>query len=160
MVKSSALAMQIALNGAARVRQGETPDLKKANNLTPLQGQQNLDFFDESLNELKARDNSDGDVSIHIFSAGPDTDPADGKVKVGNLEAEFGGDTTNGTRFSIETHGDIEKIKAHRFEESKVVVYEATVRPGNDMRSQVLILDRNNPGESLIGPASMDWLLS
>ena len=160
MVKSSALAMQIALNGAARVRQGETPDLKKANNLTPLQGQQNLDFFDESLNELKARDNSDGDVSIHIFSAGPDTDPADGKVKVGNLEAEFGGDTTNGTRFSIETHGDIEKIKAHRFEESKVVVYEATVRPGNDMRSQVLILDRNNPGESLIGPASTDWLLS
>ncbi|HIB69267.1 MAG TPA: hypothetical protein EYO33_30335 [Phycisphaerales bacterium] len=160
MVKSSALAMQIALNGAARVRQGETPDLKKANNLTPLQGQQNLDFFDESLNELKARDNSDGDVSIHIFSAGPDTDPADGKVKVGNLEAEFEGDTTNGTRFSIETHGDIEKIKAHRFEESKVVVYEATVRPGNDMRSQVLILDRNNPGESLIGPASTDWLLS
>ncbi len=160
MVKSSALAMQIALNGAARVRQGETPDLKKANNLTPLQGQQNLDFFDESLNELKARDNSDGDVSIHIFSAGPDTDPADGKVKVGNLEAEFEGDTSNGTRFSIETHGDIEKIKAHRFEESKVVVYEATVRPGNDMRSQVLILDRNNPGESLIGPASTDWLLS
>lgn len=160
MVKSSALAMQIALNGAARVRQGETPDLKKANNLTPLQGQQNLDFFDESLNELKARDNSDGDVSIHIFSAGPDTDAADGKVKVGNLEAEFEGDTTNGTRFSIETHDDIEKIKAHRFEESKVVVYEATVRPGNDMRSQVLILDRNNPGESLIGPASTDWLLS
>lgn len=160
MVKSSALAMQIALNGAARVRQGETPDLKKASNLTPLQGQQNLDFFDESFNELKARDNNDGDVSIHIFSAGPDADPADGKVKVGNLEAEFEGDTTNGTRFSIETHGDIEKIKAHRFEESKVVVYEATVRPGNDMRSQVLILDRNNPEESLIGPASTDWLLS
>ena len=160
MVNSSSLVMQIALNGAARVRQGETPDLKKASNLSQLHGEQNIDFFESSLRELQARDNQDGEVSIHVFSSGPDQDPAPGKLRVGNLEAEFEGDTRNGTRFSMESHGDIQKIKAHRFEESRVVVYEATVKPGNEMNSSVLILDRENPEQSVIGSASSDWLLS
>ena len=160
MVQSSAYVTQIALQGVARVRQGETPELKNPTKLSKLQGQQNIDFFESSLKELKARDNADGAVSIHVFSSGPDQDAAAGKLKVGNLEAEFEGDTKSGTRFSVETHGELEKIKAHRFEESKIVVFEATVKPDNEMNSSVLILDRENPEESVMGKASTDWLLS
>lgn len=159
MVQSSPLVTQLAMHGAARVRQGETPELKNPSKLSELHGEQNIDFFESSLKELQARDNSDGEVSMHIFTSGPDENPEAGKIKVGNLEAEIEGDTTNGTRFSVESRGDSEKIKVHRFEDSKVVVYEATVRPNEEMSSSVLVLDRNNPGESLIGSASSDWHL-
>lgn len=159
MIKSSALVTQIAMNGAARIQQGETPELKHPKNLSELQGRQNIDYFEEGFRELQSRDNADGDVSIHIFNAGPDQDPAPGKVKIGQLEAEFQGDTKDGTRFSVEDRGDVQKIKSYRFEESKVVVYEATVKPNNEMNSSVLILDRDNPEQSLIGAASSNWLL-
>jgi hypothetical protein len=160
VIQSSALVTQIANNGAARVLGGESPDLKRPANLSKLHGEQNLDFFEESFRDVQSRDNSDGDVSIHVFSSGPDQDPDAGKIKVGNLEAEITGDTQNGTRFSVETRENYQKIKAHRFEEDKVVVYEATVKPNNEMNSSVLILDRENPEQSLIGSASSDWLLS
>ena len=151
--------MQLALHGANRVRSGETPELKNPSNLSKLHGEQNIDFFESSLKELQARDNADGDVSIHIFTAGPDEDAAAGKVKVGKLEAEVDGNAKEGTRFSVETFGDVKKIKSHRFEESKVVAFEATVRPGNELTSSVLILDRENPEESVIAKASSNWLL-
>ncbi len=160
MIQSSALATQIAKNGAARVLQGETPPLKKAKELDGFLAQQNLDYFDEGFRELQARDNGDGAASIHIFNAGPDEDAAAGKVRVGNLQAEFQGDTRNGTRYSVEERGDVEKIKSYRFEESKVIIYEATVRPDNEVNTNVLILDRVNPEKSLIGVASSDWLLA
>jgi hypothetical protein len=160
MIQSSALATQIAQNGAARVRQGEMPELKKAKELDGFLAQQNLDYFAEGFRELQARDNADGIASIHIFNAGPDEDPATGKVQIGNLQAEFEGDTRNGTRYSVEDRGDVEKIKSYRFEETKVVVYEATIRPNNEVNTNVLILDRQNPEKSLIGVASSDWLLS
>lgn len=151
--------MQIALSGAARVRQGETPELKKPQNLSELHGRQNIDFFEESFNELKSRDNSDGGVSMHLFTPGPDQDPTPGKLKVGDFEAELEGNTTNGTRYSVETRGDVQKIKSYRYEDSRVVVYEATVKPGNDVNTSVLILDRENPENSLMGRANTDWLL-
>jgi hypothetical protein len=160
MVQSSAYVTQIALQGAARVRQGETPELKNPTKLSKLQGEQNIDFFESSLKELQARDNQDGQVSIHVFSSGQDQDPAVGKLKVGNLEAEFEGDSKSGTRFSVEARGDADKIKVHRFEDSKIVVFEATVKPDNEMNSSVLILDRENPEESVMGKASTNWLLS
>lgn len=109
---------------------------------------------------MKSRDNEHGEVSLHLFTAGPDENPEVGKLKVGNFEAEFEGDTTSGTHFSREDRGDVEKIKVHRFEESKVVVYEATVKPNNEMNSSVLILDRENPEQSVVGSATSDWLLS
>jgi hypothetical protein len=156
----SAMAIQLARSGAARVRQGEVPQLKKETNLTAFQAQQNLDYFDEGFRELQARDNGDGGVSIHIFNAGPDQDPTPGKVRVGNLEAEIEGTTRNGTRYSLEDRGDVQKYKSYRFEESKVVVFEATVKPGNEVNTSVLILDRDNPEKSVMGPTSSDWLLS
>lgn len=156
---SSSLAMQIATQGSARIRQGEVPPLKNPTKLSELQGQQNIDFFEESLSELQARDNADGLVSMHVFSSGPDLDPAIGKLKVGDMEAEFEGDSQSGTRHSLETRGEVQKLKTHHFSDSKVVVYEATVKPGNEMDTSVLILDRANPGESLMGRASTDWLL-
>lgn len=159
MIQSSALVTQIAHTGAARVRQGEIPELKNPKNLDKFQAQQNLDYFEEGFKELQARDNADGGVSIHIFTAGPDQDPAPGKVQIGNLKAEFEGDLKNGTRFSVEERGDVEKVKSYRFEESKVIVYEATIKPGNEMNSSVLILDREHPEQSLMGAASSDWLL-
>lgn len=151
--------MQIAQNGAARVRQGETPELKKSRELEPFQAQQNLDYFDESFGELQARDNADGPASIHIWSAGPDQDPAKGKVQIGTLQAEYEGTTRNGTRYSLEERGEVAKIKSYRFEESKVVVYEATVKPGNEVNTNVLILDREHPEKSVMGVASSEWLL-
>jgi hypothetical protein len=160
MVQSSALATQIAQNGAARVRQGETPQLKKAKELSGFQAQQNLDYFDEGFKELQARDNADGKASIHIFTSGPDQNPAAGKVEIGNLQAEYEGDTRNGTRYSVEDRGDVEKIKSYRFEESRVVVYEATVKPNNEVNTNVLILDREHPEKSVLGVAASDWLLS
>lgn len=156
----SAMAIQLARSGAARVRQGEVPQLKKETNLTAFQAQQNLDYFDEGFRELQARDNGDGGVSIHIFNAGPDQDPTPGKVLVGNLEAEIEGTTRNGTRYSLEDRGDVQKYKSYRFEESKVVVFEATVKPGNEVNTSVLILDRDNPEKSVMGPTSSDWLLA
>lgn len=159
MIKSSALVTQIAMSGAARIREGETPELKNPRNLSELHGRQNIDFFEESFNDLQSRDNADGDVSIHIFNKGPDEDQAPGKVRIGNFEAEYDGDTTNGTRFSVEDRGDVEKIKVHRFEESRVLVYEATVKPNNEMNSSVLILDREHPENSVVGAASSNWLL-
>lgn len=159
MLQSSALVMKLARHGANRVLQGEVPELKNPRNLTELQGEQNIDFFEESFQDLKSRDNSAGDVSMHFFSAGPDEAPEEGKVKVGNLEAEYQGDTGNGTRFSLEDRGDVAKLKAHRFDESKVVVYEATIKPNNEMSTNVLILDRDNPGQSLIGAADSNWTL-
>lgn len=158
-MQTSSLAMQIALSGAARVRQGETPNLKRPSNLSELHGQQNLDFFEESFQDLKSRDNASGEVSIHMFTPGPDQDPAEGKLKIGDFEAELDGDTTNGTRYSVETRGEVQKIKSHRFEEDRVVVYEATVKPGNDVNTSVLILDRTNPENSQMGRADTDWLL-
>lgn len=160
MIESSAMATQLARSGAARVRQGETPELKRATNLTRLQAQQNLDYFEEGFRELQARDNGDGGVSIHIFNAGPDQDPTPGKIRVGNLEAEIEGTPRNGTRYSVEDRGDVQKYKSYRFEESKVVVFEATVKPGNEVNTSVLILDREHPERSQMGPSSSDWLLS
>lgn len=160
MIQSSALATQIAQNGAARVLRGETPELKKSKELDPFLAQQNLDYFAEGFRELQSRDNGDGAASIHIFNAGPDQDPAAGKVHIGNLQADFAGDTRNGTRYSLEERGDVEKIKSYRFEENQVVIYEATVRPDNEVNTNVLILDRQNPEKSLIGVASSDWLLA
>ncbi len=151
---------QIALNGAARVRQGETPMLKNPRSLSKLEAQQNIDFFVEGFQELQARDNADGEASIHIFQAGRDENEAVGKIQVGPLEAELEGDTRQGIRISVEDRGDVQKIKAYRFEESAVVVYEATVKPGNEMTSNVLLLDRENPEKSLIGSGCSDWLLS
>lgn len=160
MVKSSAFAMQLAHRGVARVLDGETPELKNSRNLSQLHGEQNLDFFESSMKELQARDNQDGDVSIHVFSSGPDQDPAPGKLQVGDLKAEFQGDTNKGTRFSTEAFGDIQKFKAHRFDESEVVVFEATVKPGNEITTSVLVLDRENPENSIIGKATSNWILS
>ena len=157
----SSMATQLARSGAARVRQGETPELKKTTNLTKLQAEQNLDYFDEGFRELQARDNADGGVSIHIFNAGPDQDPTPGKIRVGNLEAEIEGTSSKGTRYSVEDRGDVQKYKSYRFEESKVVVFEATVKPeNNEVNTSVLILDRENPEKSVMGPTSSDWLLS
>lgn len=161
MIQSSALAMQIAQNGAARVRQGETPELKKSRELEPFLAQQNLDYFDESFTDLQARDNNaDGNASLHIWTAGPDEDSAPGKVQIGNLQAEYEGTTRSGTRYSIEERGDVAKIKSYRFEDSKVIAYEATVKPGNEVNTNVLILDREHPEKSVIGVASSEWLLS
>lgn len=160
MIQTSALAMQIAQNGAARVRQGETPELKRSQPLDGFLAQQNLDYFAEGMAELQARDNADGVASIHIFNAGPDEEPASGKVRIGNFQAEFEGNARQGTRTSLEDRGDVAKLKSYRFEESKVVVYEATVKPGNEVNTNVLILDRDHPEKSLIGVASSDWLLS
>lgn len=159
MISSSALVTQIAQSGAARVRQGEIPVLKNPKQLDSFQAQQNLDYFEEGFKELQARDNADGGVSIHIFTAGPDQNPTPGKIEIGGLKAEIEGNAQNGTRFSVEERGDVEKLKSYRFDDSKVVVYEATIKPGNEMNSSVLILDRENPGQSLMGAASSDWLL-
>lgn len=159
MVKSSPLATQIALSGAARVRAGEIPELKNARNLSKLHGEQNIDFFEESFGELQSRDNADGQVSMHIFSAGPDQDASPGKVKLDNLEAEYEGTTQNGSRYSLEDRGEAQKIKVHRFEENQVVVFESTVNPGEEVNSSVLILDRQNPENSIIGNPTSDWLL-
>lgn len=160
MVNSSAYAMQLALSGASRIGQGETPELKKATNLTRLQGEQNIDYFEESLTELQARDNAEGGVSIHIFTAGKDQDPTVGKLQVGNLKAEFTGDTQNGTRFSVEDRGEVQKIKSYRYEPTRIVAFEATVKPNNEVETSVLILDRQNPEKSQIGKATSEWLLS
>jgi hypothetical protein len=160
MIESSPMATQLARSGATRVRQGETPELRKSTQLTRLQAQQNIDYLEEGFRELQARDNADGPVSIHIFQAGPDEDMTPGKVRVGNLEAEIEGTTSNGTRYSVENRGDVEKYKSYRFEESKVVVFEATVKPGNEVNTSVLILDRNNPEKSVMGPTSSEWLLA
>ncbi|MFN8608139.1 MAG: hypothetical protein U0931_11450 [Vulcanimicrobiota bacterium] len=154
------MAIQLARSGATRVRQGETPELKRATNLTKLQAQQNIDYLEDGFRELQARDNADGPVSMHIFSAGPDQDPAPGKVRVGNLEAEIEGTTRSGTRYSVEDRGDVQKYKSYRFEDSKVVVFEATVKPGNEVNTSVLILDRDNPERSQIGSTTSEWLLS
>lgn len=159
MIPSSALATQIALSGAARVRQGEVPELKNAKSLEKFQAQQNIDYFEEGFKELQARDNADGPVSIHIFTAGPDQNPAVGKVHVGGLEAEYDGDVKNGTRYSVEDRGGVEKVKSYRFEDSKIVAYEATIKPGNEVNSSVLILDREHPENSVMGPASSNWIL-
>lgn len=159
-MQTSALAMQIAQNGAARVRQGEMPELKRSQALDGFLAQQNLDYFEEGFKELQARDNADGGVSIHVFTAGPDQDPTPGKVRVGNLEAEFEGDARQGTRYSLEEREDVAKIKSYRFEEKQVVIYEATVRPDNVVNTQVLILDREQPEKSVIGVAASDWLLA
>lgn len=156
----SSMAMQIAQNGAARVRQGDTPELKRSRQLDAFQAKQNLDYFEEGFRELQGRDNADGQVSIHFFQAGPDQNEAAGQVEIGNLKAEYEGDTRNGTRYSVEDRGQAVKIKSYRFEESKVVIFEATVKPGNEVNTDVLILDRENPEKSVIGVASSDWLLA
>lgn len=159
-MQTSALAMQIAQNGAARVRQGEMPELKASRQLDGFLARQNLDYFEEGFKELQARDNADGGVSIHFFSAGPDEDPTPGKLRLGKLEAEFEGNARQGMRYSLEERDEVAKIKSYRFEEEQVVVYEATVKPGNEVNTSVLILDRDQPEKSLIGVASSDWLLS
>jgi len=159
VIQSSSLAMQIAQNGAARVRQGETPELKKSRQLDAFQARQNLDYFDESLADLQARDNAPGTPSIHIWTPGADENPAPGKVQIGALQAEYEGTSQKGSRYSLEERPDVAKIKSYRYEESQVVIYEATVKPNNEVNTSVLILDRQNPEKSVIGVASSDWLL-
>ncbi|MCA9775812.1 MAG: hypothetical protein KC800_03815 [Candidatus Eremiobacteraeota bacterium] len=157
--KPSTLAGEIAYHGARRVQAGELPKLKNEKEMSAHTGQQNIDFFEESFQELKARDNADGDVSIHFFKAGPDEDSTPGKVKLGNLEAQYEGDTQNGTRFSVDDQGEVQKLKFHRFSEDQIVAYEATIGPGESVNSSIVIMDRDNPENSVVGSATSDWLL-